>query len=158
GVLMLAVVLPIIWFLIQVKPEDIGLKPLGSEISTTNQVDVKEQTQAVDLSVSQTLTKPFFLLLVIGTTLLCIVNNGGLAQFPPVLTSLHGAGMAATVISVYSAVGIIGKLVLGNISDRFGVLISTIYASCTLLVLTYFAMMFANNVIIAMIMGVLFGM
>lgn len=157
GLLMLIVVLPIIWFLIQVKPEDIGLKPLGSEISTTNQVDVKEQTQAVDLSVSQTLTKPFFLLLVIGTTLLGIVNNGGLAQFPPVLTSLHGAGMAATVISVYSAVGIIGKLVLGNISDRFGVVISTIYA-CTLLVLTYFSMMFANNIVIAIIMGVLFGM
>lgn len=156
GSLMLVIVLPIIWFLIHRAPEDIGMNALGNKMTTTERPGDNEQAQGIDISVSQTRTKPFFLLLVFGTILIGIVNNGGLAQFPPVLTNLHGAETAATIISVYSGVGIIGKLVLGNISDRFGIIISTIYA-CTLLVITYAVMIFAGNIIAAFTMAVFFG-
>jgi len=157
GALMLIIVLPILWFLIQARPEDKDLEPYGDSINLESGSNDTEQTQAIGLPFSQTRTKPFFLLLVGGAVLVGLVNNGGLAQFPPVLTDLHGPEIAATIISVYSATGIVGKLVLGNVNDRFGIIISTLYA-CTMLVLTYLIMMFAGNIIAAFIMAVFFGM
>ena len=73
------------------------------------------------------------------------------------LTELHGPVVAATVISVYSAVGIIGKLVLGHMNDLKGIVKSTLYAS-TLLALSYFLMLFSSNVWIVYLMAVFFGM
>lgn len=35
---------------------------------------------------------------------------------------MHGPALQATIISLYSLVGIFGKLVLGWINDRFGVI------------------------------------
>lgn len=157
GALMLIVVLPILWFLIQAKPKDKDLERYGNKLHIESDESDSEQTQAIQLSFSETRTKPFFLLLVGGAVLVGLVNNGGLAQFPPVLTELHGSEVAATIISVYSATGIVGKLILGNINDRFGIVISTIYA-CTMLILTYLIMMFAGNIIAAFIMAVFFGM
>lgn len=97
------------------------------------------------------------MLLLTGSVLIGIVSNSGFGQFPPVLANLHGDANAATIISVYSAVGIIGKIVLGHISDRYGALISTIYDT-SLLALTYFAMLFSDQLVIAFIMAILFGL
>lgn len=159
GALMLIVAAPIMWFLIKVKPKDIGEKPLGNQITPNEFTSEKEleKTQSVDEPFSETRTRPYFLLLIAGTVLVGLVNNGGLAQFPPYLTELHGAGIAATIISVYSASGIVGKLLIGNINDRFGVVKTTLYA-CTMLVITYFTMLFAENIIAVFIMGGFFGL
>lgn len=157
GALMLIIVLPIIWFFIKVKPEDMNLEPYGNEMNLDKQPGGKEQAQAVKMSFADTVTKPFFLLLVGGAVLVGIGNNAGLGQFPPVLSNMHGAATAATIISVYSAVGIVGKLVLGQINDLYGIIRSTLFA-CTLLAISYFLMLFSSNLIIAFIMAVLFGM
>lgn len=157
GSLMLVIVLPIIWFLIVIKPENIQLKPYGSELSFKKEPGEKEQAKAVAMSFSDTVTKPFFIFLVAGAVLVGVGNNAGLGQFPPVLTNMHGAVTAATLISVYSAVGIIGKLTLGHINDLYGIITSTIYAS-VLLALSYFLMLFSENLILAFIMAGLFGM
>ena len=78
GVLMLLIVLPVILFLIKVKPEDIGLKPYGVGIEIDEKPGEKEQEQMIDLTFSETTTKPFFILLVGGAALVGIANNGGL--------------------------------------------------------------------------------
>lgn len=46
---------------------------------------------------------------------------------------------------------------MGDLNDRFGIVVSTIYA-CVLLALSYVVMIFAGNVVFAFIMAVLFGM
>lgn len=159
GALMLLVAAPIMWFLIKIKPADINLKPLGNEISPSDLTHEKEmeQEKSVDEAFSATRQKPYFFLLVLGAALIGLVNNGGLSQFPPVLTELHGPTIAATIISVYSASGIVGKLLLGNITDRFGIIKSVIYA-CTMLVITYITMLFAENIIAVFILGGFFGL
>lgn len=157
GALMLIIVIPIMAFLIKVKPEDMGLQPYGAELGFTPQPGAEEQEKDVEMTFSETKTKPFFILLVLGGVLVGITNNGGLGQFPPVLTNLHGAATAATIISVYSAVGIAGKLILGQISDTKGVIPGIIYA-CTLLALSYFTMLFSENIIAVYIMAVFFGL
>lgn len=103
------------------------------------------------------MTKPFFILLILGAVIVGVINNGGLGQFPPVLYGIHGPVVGATIISVYSGVGIIGKIVLGNINDRYGTVASTVY-STIMMVLTYFVMLFAGNIVMAFLMAVLFGM
>lgn len=157
GALMIAIVVPIMLFLIKVKPEDVGLKPYGTDMDFATQPGAEEQEKEVEMTFTETKTKPFFLLLLAGAVLVGITNNGGLGQFPPVLTELHGAATAATIISVYSAVGIAGKLILGQISDTKGIVTSIIYA-CTLLALAYFSMLFSENIIAVFIMAVFFGL
>ena len=157
GVIMLVVTLPIVLFIFKPKPELMNLKAYGTEeLNISNEGD-KEQTQHKLTSGAKTGITPFFILLMVGAVLVGIVNNGGLGQFPPVLNSLHGATQGALIISIYSAVGILGKIILGNINDRYGTVASTIYASI-LLVLTYVVMIFAGNFVLAILMAILFGL
>ncbi|MER2226211.1 MAG: MFS transporter [Carnobacterium sp.] len=159
GVIMLVVTLPIVLFVFKPRPELMNLKAYGTEeLNVSNKGD-KEQTQAKRKQATGTKTgiTPFFILLMLGAVLVGLVNNGGLGQFPPVLNSLHGATQGALIISIYSAVGIAGKIILGNINDRYGTVASTIYAS-VLLVLTYLVMIFAGNFVLAIIMAILFGL
>lgn len=160
GAIMFLVATPIVWFIFKAKPEDMNLTALGaSKLEQKGQQEEgkQEQSKGIQLTVAETMTKPFFILLIIGAVIVGIINNGGLGQFPPVLYSIHGPAVGATIISVYSGVGIIGKIVLGNINDRYGTVVSTIYAAI-LMALTYFVMMFAGNIVLAFMMAVLFGM
>lgn len=160
GVIMLVVTLPIVLFVFKPRPEMMNLKAYGAEElpSSQNKGD-KEQIQAQrkPAAGAKMGVTPFFILLMVGAVLVGLVNNGGLGQFPPVLNSLHGATQGALIISIYSAVGILGKIILGNINDRYGAVASTIYAS-VLLVVTYFVMIFAGNFVLAIIMAILFGL
>lgn len=159
GVIMLVVTLPIVLFVFKPRPESINLKAYGTEeLNISNKGD-KEQIQAQRNQAigAKTGITPFFILLMLGAVLVGLVNNGGLGQFPPVLNSLHGATQGALIISIYSAVGILGKLILGNVNDRYGPVASTIYAS-VLLIVTYIVMIFAGNFVLAIIMAILFGL
>lgn len=159
GVIMLVVTLPIVLFVFKPRPESMNLKAYGTEeLNISNKGD-KEQIQAQRTQAigAKTGITPFFILLMLGAVLVGLVNNGGLGQFPPVLNSLHGATQGALIISIYSAVGILGKLILGNVNDRYGPVASTIYAS-VLLIVTYIVMIFAGNFVLAIIMAILFGL
>lgn len=157
GSLMLIIGLPIILFLIKVKPEDMGLTPYGKEDSVNVESDRTIDTKEVKPTSSGSILSTHFILLLVGAMLIGIVNNSGFGQFPPVLANMHGDATAATIISVYSGIGIIGKIALGHIHDRYGAIKSTIYAT-SLLALTYFAMLFSEQLVIAYVMAILFGL
>lgn len=157
GSLMLIIGLPIILFLIKVKPEDMGLTPYGTEDSVNVESDRTIDTKEVKPTSSGSILSTHFILLLVGAMLIGIVNNSGFGQFPPVLANMHGDATAAAIISVYSGIGIIGKIALGHIHDRYGAIKSTIYAT-SLLALTYFAMLFSEQLVIAYVMAILFGL
>lgn len=157
GALMLIIIIPLMLFVIKVKPEDVGLKPFGEEFYVQPEEGDEEQMERVGLSFAESVKKPFFILLMVGAVFVGISNNAGLGQFPPVITDLHGATVAATIISVYSAVGIVGKLVLGQMNDLKGIVVSTLYASITL-AFSYFLMLFSGNLPVVYVMAVFFGM
>ena len=96
-------------------------------------------------------------MLIAGAALVGIINNGGLGQFPPYLQGLHGAAAGATLISIYSAVGMAGKLILGTINDKFGIVVSTIYAT-VLSAIAYVLMIGAPTYSIAVLGAVVFGL
>lgn len=160
GAIMFLVATPIVWFIFKANPEEMNLTALGAskvEHKGQHEDEQQEPLHGVQLTVAETMTKPFFILLILGAVIVGVINNGGLGQFPPVLYGIHGPVVGATIISVYSGVGIIGKIVLGNINDRYGTIVSTIY-SAVMMVLTYFVMLFAGNIVMAFLMAVLFGM
>lgn len=157
GAIMLVVSLPIVLFVFKFKPEMMNLTAYGTENLKIVEASKPEQTQGVQPSKSKIKITPYFILLMVGAVLVGIVANGGLGQFPPVLSSLHGPTTGAMMISIYSGVGILGKLLIGYIHDRFGAVASIIYSS-TLLVLAYLLMIFADNLVIAIVMAVSFGL
>lgn len=160
GGFMLAVALPITWLLVKVRPEDMNLTAFGAKNSqqgATHLEEKLEQSKGVQIPIKETRTKPFFLLLIVGSVLVGLVNNGGLGQFPPVLYNQHGPVVSATAISIYSAVGIFGKIALGHIHDRFGTVVSIIYTAL-MLAGTYFLMIFSSYIVLVYAMSVLFGL
>lgn len=157
GAIMLVVCLPITWFLFKEHPEDIGLQAFGAEEPENHLEHKKTAEGGITAPFKSTVKAPFFLFLIGGAVLVGLINNGGLGQFPPFLTGIHGAAKAATVVSIYSAVGIAGKIVLGNINDKVGIIKSIIY-STALLTLTYMMMTMGDNYAMAIIAAVTFGM
>lgn len=155
--IMLIICLPLIIFVIKDSPESMGLVALGAEDINKESQGEYEQRLNVSLPINQTFTKPFFILLIFGSIAVGLTNNGGLGQFPPFFQQLHGPTAAATLISIYSIVGIAGKLLIGIINDKFGITISIVYGSI-LLALSYALMTGANNYTIAVIGSTVFGL
>lgn len=160
GIAILMVCLPLIWFVCYRSPEEVGLTALGSVASHDNydeSIDSPNEKGSAELTLSQTMKKPFFILLVGGAVFVGLSNNGGLGQFPPFLTGIHGIEFASMIIAIYSIVGVGGKLLLGYLSDKIGVFWSTLYASM-LLVLCYGLMLWAEIQAVVILAAIFFGL
>lgn len=157
ALIVLIFALPSAVFLLKRSPEEVGLKPYGFE----EESDAKQQSDTVSrstfrLSVSESKTKLFFWLMLLGMLFNGLINGGALGQFPPALEEMHGAAVQATIISMYSIIGVFGKIILGWINDRFGVSASAI-AGCAAFGISFFFMLMGNNVTMLYIMAILFG-
>ena len=157
AVIVLAVSLPTALFIMKKKPEDMGLVALGANETPAAAAKVEAPSKKLTITVKQSTTKLFFWLILLGIFCNSIINSGALGQFPPAIQEMHGPAMQAAIISLYSLVGIFGKLALGWINDRFGVIVSSIYG-CTCFVLTFILMLLAENVGVLYAMAVLFGL
>ncbi|MGO4961024.1 MFS transporter [Jeotgalibaca porci] len=154
GVMLLAIGLPISLFIYQRVPEDKGLTKLISNQSGETQTKI--QNRQIYLSGQESLGKPFFLMLLIGMLFAGLVNGGGLGQFPRAFSLAHGAVFGGLLISVYSLVGIFGKLLLGWLNDTFGIKVAIIYSAGTLS-LVFFFMLFSNQLWAAFVAAILYG-
>lgn len=156
AVIVLVVALPTVLFLLKRSPEDMGLKPLGAEKAAANAQSAEEEN-AVRISVSESKFKLFFILVLIGTFANGIINAGALGQFPPAIQEAHGAAVQATIISLYSFCGIFGKLILGWLNDKFGVVVSTALGCISFGLAFVFMLLSASNVTMLYFMALAFG-
>ncbi|MBR2490959.1 MAG: MFS transporter [Ruminiclostridium sp.] len=146
--IILVVALPAALFLLRKRPEDLGLEPLGGQPAA--------QAGAGDFHLP--LGTFFFWLLLIGMLTNGLINAGALGHFPPAMQESHGPAVQAAVISAYSLISIGGKLILGWVNDRFGVVVSTTYA-CILFGLSFvFILLSARSVAMLYAMAVVFGL
>ncbi len=156
ALIILVIALPAALFLLKKRPEDVGLEPLGGQADRAVQGERPEGGPV--LSVRQSWGKFFFWLLLIGMLTNGLINAGALGHFPPAMQESHGAAVQAAVISAYSLISIGGKLILGWINDRFGVVVSTTYA-CTLFGLSFvFILLSDQSVAMLYAMAVVFGL
>ena len=146
--IILVIALPAALFLLRKRPEDLGLEPLGGQPAA----------QAGGGDFRLPLGRFFFWLLLIGMLTNGLINAGALGHFPPAMQESHGAAVQAAVISAYSLISIGGKLILGWVNDRFGVVVSTTYA-CILFGLSFlFILLSAKSVAMLYAMAVVFGL
>lgn len=158
--IVLVVGLPVALFIFRRKPEDIGLKPYGAEdkdVALAGKAQAAPPSAEISISVKESRTKPFFWLLLAGMLFNGVINSGALGQFPPALEELHGPAVQATIISMYSLIGIFGKLMLGWINDKFGIIISTMFG-CVTFAFAFVFMLMGKNVAMVYAMAVVFGM
>ncbi|MBR3752123.1 MAG: MFS transporter [Ruminiclostridium sp.] len=154
--IILVIALPAALFLLRKRPEDLGLEPLGGQADTA--AKGSRPSGGVAISVRRSWGKFFFWLLLIGMLTNGLINAGALGHFPPAMQESHGAAVQAAVISAYSLISIGGKLILGWINDRFGVVVSTTYA-CTLFGLSFvFILLSGQSVAMLYAMAVVFGL
>lgn len=156
--IMLIIALPISLFVFAKSPEDKGLKPYGynpeaknTKTSSSDGVQLK-----FSLTSKESFVKPFFILMIIGMITNGLVSNGALGQFPPALEELHGPATQAIIVSLYSVFGIFGKLIIGWINDRFG-LIQASLVGCISFAISFACMLLAENITVLYIMTVFFG-
>lgn len=154
--IVLAVAFPTAFFVLKKKPEDIGLKPYGSDAAPDASAPPNTVVSGIRLTVSESRSKLFFYLLLLGMISNGIINSGALGQFPPALEELQGPAVQAAIISMYSLIGIFGKLLLGWLNDRFGIVISTTLG-CISFALAFVFMLFGSNVNMLYIMAICFG-
>lgn len=157
ALIMLVIALPVSVFVMRKSPEDKGLKPYGAEEEGVAGTGAKLVDTGVKMSVHASFSKLFFILILIGMLANGIVNSGALGQFPPALETMHSAQLQATIISLYSFVGIFGKLILGWINDKFGVVISSIFG-CGFFALAFVFMLMGSNPSMLYIMAICFGL
>lgn len=158
AVVVLVIALPAAFFLVRKTPEEMGLEPYGhGESPAAAQKTPAKKTRELTLSVSESKGKLFFWLMIVGMLLNGLINSGALGQFPPAIEELHGAEVQAVIISIYSMVGIFGKIVLGWLNDKFGTVISTVLG-CSAFAVSFIFMLMGSNVTMLYIMAVLFGL
>lgn len=118
GLLVLAVAAPIALLLIRTRPKDKGLSPYGNENEPNNKTNRDDGVP--NISLGEAKTHCFFYVHMLGMLLLGIICSAPLRQISPCISDSYGPQAAALIVSMYSFVGIFGKLILGWINDRFG--------------------------------------
>ena len=161
ALIILVLALPAALFILRKRPEDMGLLPYGSENAAIQDAASKRIPKKADivfpLSVKESRTKLFFILFIFGMLCNGLINTGSLGHFPPAIEELQGPQVQALIISMYSMIGIFGKLVLGWLNDRFGVVVSTAFG-CITFALSFIFILFGQNISMLYIMAFLFGL
>ena len=156
ALIILVLALPAALFILRKRPEDMGLLPYGSEDAASKRIPKKADI-VFPLSVKESRTKLFFILFIFGMLCNGLINTGSLGHFPPAIEELQGPQVQALIISMYSMIGIFGKLVLGWLNDRFGVVASTAFG-CITFALSFIFILFGQNISMLYIMAILFGL
>lgn len=120
GLGMLILVVPMAYLLLRSSPEDMGLKALGADVSTTaDHVEIKADENGVPLKQLQ--KSPVFWIFILGLFVM-LLTMGVMYHMPAHVTGIgFGAETAARFVSIYSFIAIFGKLFMGHVFDKYGV-------------------------------------
>lgn len=154
AILLLAITIPISLFVLKKSPSEMGLQAYGAT-KKAEQMTHEEKESA--LTVNQLIRQPVFLMLVFGIFCNGLLNSGSLGQFPPALEEMHGVVVKSSIISLYSLVGIFGKLILGWIDDRFGTVKSAIFG-CGFMTLAFILLLNGHQLVMIYLMAFCFGL
>ena len=152
--IILVCALPTSLFILRKSPKDMGLKAYGAGevVATALKTD-----KGVKISVKESKGKLFFWVMLVGMIANGLINSGALGQFPPALEELHGVATQAAIISLYSSIGVCGKVLLGWVNDKFGVVVSCTYGGI-MFGLAFVFMLMGENVNMLYAMAIVFGL
>jgi MFS family permease len=144
SVVIFAIVVPITFFVLKQKPEDIGENPLG-------EIDEEESEKSEDKSYGITLSEAMktfrFWGISVASVLLSIVGISLMLNISPHLTNAgYSVTFAANIVALTMGALAIGKIILGSLFDRLGLRTATSIAVSFLLIGTL-GMIYVTNYI-----------
>lgn len=154
GVIMLVVLVPLSILIIRQKPADKNLEPYGA--NEANEVEKASAEKEWEVSLKVLRTKPVFWSFVLGVTLISL--TGGIISHIPsaIMDAGYSTTIAASIASLYLAIAVPGKLILGHIFDKYGARAGILFGNVVFF-LSVIALMFIQNKTILYVMAVLFG-
>lgn len=159
GAMVIIISVPVAFLLLKSKPSDMGLSPLEE-----NSGNGKEKTKGAakpendnkDVDLNRARSKPYFYMHLLGMLLLGLICSAPLRQISPFVEDMHGASAAALIVSMYSFVGIFGKLILGVINDKLG----SMKGACVaffLMAIGFILLLFGQNMVLLYVMTLFYG-
>jgi MFS family permease len=144
SVVIFAIVVPITFFVLKHKPEDIGETPLG-------EIDEEESEKSEDKSYGITLSEAMktfrFWGISVASVLLSIVGISLMLNISPHLTNAgYSVTFAANIVALTMGALAIGKIILGSLFDKLGLRTATSIAVSFLIIGTV-GMIYVTNYI-----------
>lgn len=158
GLFMLVVMVPLSLWLMTSRPATKHALPYGMGEAAPDAEGKKGSVgETWGMTVAEARKSPVLYLFLIA--ILCMSFAIGAAlQLPAYLTDIgYGSAGAAKVLSIYSAVAIFGKLIMGSVTDKFGEKVGSIYASVTG-ILTFVCFTLAGNTVALIGLIVFYGL
>jgi len=113
-------------------PASKGLKPYGSEDASQEDGRLPGAPEAIDLGWKIVRKTGAFRVLVLGFVFMGMVNGGVIINIAAQMTDAgHTPEFAASILSLYMFVVIIGKITLGAVYDKYGLIAGTMLGSIT---------------------------
>ncbi len=139
-------------------PYSMGLKPYGAdEPSAKKNNKTADSPIQIDVGFKLVRKSSAFWMLMLGFVFMGMVNGGVIINISAQMTDAgHSPGFAAMILSVYMSSVIIGKISLGAVYDRFGLIAGTVFGSITTL-LGVISLLFSASSIGPYVFAVTFG-
>lgn len=154
AIAMFCVLVPVVAIIIRQKPADKGLEPYGYGAAQDDKKVNKEAEWNVSLQVLR--GKAVFWAFIVGMALLCL-SGSAIAHIPSaIMDAGYSTAKAASIASLYLAIAVPGKLILGHIFDKYGAKAGIVFGN-TAFFLSAVALLFIKSEPILYIMAVLFG-
>lgn len=154
AVMMFVVLVPVTALIIRQKPEDKGLVPYGygEQASSTKKTVEKEW----NVSLKELRHTSIFWTFIVGIALISVTGSI-ISHIPSAITDAgFSAAKAATITSIYLAVAVPGKLVLGHVFDRYGAKAGILFGN-GMFICSGVALLFIKAEPMLYVMAVLFG-
>ncbi|MBU3803360.1 MAG: MFS transporter [Candidatus Cellulosilyticum pullistercoris] len=117
GISILVLIVPFTMFVIRFSPADLGLLAYGENKVSTN----KKSKELVGITQSQAIKSVSFWALCLAIVVSGVVVNSMIVNLSPYLTDIGASAQtAALILSLSSAMVIVGKLYVGRIFDKLG--------------------------------------
>lgn len=151
GLIILAT-LPFILAVIRKSPEEKGLEPLGAKEA----VAAKARGSASGFTMKEAASSPILYIFLLGIFCMTICTGASL-QLAAYLTDIGYSGAtAARVMSSYMAVGIVSKLILGQLIDKWGEKKAAVLV-CTIGAASYICLLMAKNPVMLCLVVLFYG-
>ncbi len=139
------------------RPSDVGLAPYGAGEAEQTGRHSHDAPVTAQLGWKVVRRSGAFWMLVTGFVFMGMVNGGVILNIPAAMAAGgHTTAFASRILSLYLLVVIVGKVSLGAIYDRFGMMAGTIFGSIVSILATT-ALLFSHTVAGPVAFAVLFG-
>lgn len=154
AIMMFVVLVPVTTIIIRQKPADKGMQPYGfGEAENAKKASTEKEW---NVSLKELRKTSLFWAFVVGIALISVTGSI-ISHIPSAITDAgYSATKAASITSLYLAIAVPGKLVLGHVFDKYGAKAGILFGN-VIFTLSVGALLFIEAEPMLYVMAILFG-